>query len=136
MTCRLACLRGRGAHRTNQADAESHATEGGSLAGLDADRGLDELVGERRGDGEGEHAVRFSQVGADEDFEGAVGAGGAVPAFPGGLGALSGRGEANGDAQPIGEGRAKLRKGWPQTAGNIVEPAFAVGVLRGGVTWT
>jgi hypothetical protein len=48
---------------------------------------VDQFAGERRGDGQGDCAVRLGQIGPDEDFEGAVSAGGAVPAFAGGLGA-------------------------------------------------
>ena len=61
----------------------------------------------------------------------AVGAGGAVPAFAGRLGAPSGGGKADGDAQPIGQGSAELDEGRPQAGSDIVEPAFAVGVLVG-----
>lgn len=120
-----------GTHGSGQADAEGDLAEGGTLAGLEADSGMDQLAGERRGDGQGEHTVGLSQVGADEDFEGAVGAGGAVPAPAGGLGALSGGGEADGDAQALGQGSAELGEHRSEVAGDIGEPAFAVGVLVG-----
>jgi hypothetical protein len=88
-----------GAHRAGQADAECDLAEGGATAGLDADGGMDELVGEGRGDVQAERTIGFGQVRTDEDFEGAVGAGGAVPALAGGLGAPSGGRKADGDAR-------------------------------------
>ena len=90
---------------------------------------MHQLMGERRGDGEGEHAVRLGEVREDEDLEGAIGAGGAVPAFAGGFGALAGGGKADGDAEPVGKGSAELSEGRLETAGDIVEPALAVEVL-------
>ena len=118
-------------HGTGQADALRHAAVERSLAGRDADSRLDELGRQGRGDGQRKGALRFGQIGADEDFEGAVGAGGAVPAFTCGFGAPAGGGEADGDAQPIGEGGAEPGKGRPEAAGDIVEPAFPVGMTVG-----
>jgi hypothetical protein len=79
-----------GAHRAGQTDTERDLAEGGATAGLDADGGVDELVGEGRGDGQTERAVGFGQVGADQDFECAVGAGGAVCGGPGRLDSFRG----------------------------------------------
>ncbi len=54
---------GGGAHGAGQTDAVRHLAVDRSLASLDADCGMDQFTGERRGDGQSNCAVRLGQIG-------------------------------------------------------------------------
>ncbi len=113
-------------HRPDQPEPKRDPFKRTPMPRLDADSGVDQLVGEDRGDLRRHGVGRVGQVRPDEDFKVAVRAAPVIPALADRPAPAAGAGEADGHPHPVGEGGAQRLEQRRHAGRHPVQPALPI----------